>query len=133
MNFKYAGFVNWADGAECFSADAEGRLTEAQVTLDHLSGQLDALLVVFEPESMATTEGLPERLEASRGRLEAFVKGAAGDAVQYTMGLVRSHFLEADLDPVGDGVPPDRSEEDWEANHSSIQGIAERIVADLNL
>ena len=49
------------------------------------------------------------------------------------MGLVKSHFLEADLDPVGDGVPPDRSEEDWEANHSSIQGIAERIVADLNL
>ena len=87
----------------------------------------------FELDGVAASEGPPERLEASCGRLEAFVKGAAGDTMQYTMGLVKSHFLEADLDPVGDGVPPDRSEEDWEANHSSIQGIAERIVADLNL
>ena len=49
------------------------------------------------------------------------------------MGLVKSDFPEADLDPVGDGVPPDCSEEDWEANHTSVRGIAERIVADLNL
>ena len=88
---------------------------------------------MFEPEGMAAAEGLSERLEASRGRLEAFVKGAAGDAVQYTMGLVKSDFPEVDLDPVGDGVPPDCSEEDWEANHTSVRGIAERIVADLNL
>ena len=111
----------------------EGQLTEARVTLDSLSGQLDALLGAFELEGVAAAEGLPERLEASRGRLEAFVKGPATDVVQYTMGLVKSDFPEADLDPVGDGVPPDCSEEDWEANHTSIRGIAERIVADLNL
>ena len=65
---------------------------------------------------MAAVEGLPERLEASRGRLEGFVKGVTGDAAQYTMGLVKSHFAKADLDLVGDSVPPDCSDEDWEAN-----------------
>jgi len=94
---------------------------------------LDALLGAFEPEGVAATEGILERLEASRGRSEAFVKGAAMDAMRYTMGLVRSYFPEADLDPVGDGVPADCSEADWEANFSSVRGVAERIVADLNL
>ena len=61
------------------------------------------------------------------------MKGAAGYAVQYTMGLVRSYFQETDLDPVGDGILPDFSEEDWEANHTSVRGITERIVADMNL
>ena len=71
-------------------------------------------------------------MEASRSRLEAFDKGAAGDAVQYTMGLVKSHFPEADLDPVGDGIPPD-SFEDWEANHASVRDISKCIVGDLKL
>ena len=100
--------------------------------MDRLSGQLDALLGAFEPEGVAATEGILERLEASRGRSEAFVKGAAMDAMRYTMGLVRSYFPEADLDPVGDGIPPD-SFEDWEANHASVREISKRIVADLNL
>jgi hypothetical protein len=93
---------------------------------------LDALLGAFKPESMAAAEGISKRLEASRGRLEAFVKGAAVDAMQYTMGLVRSHFPEADLDPVGDDILPDCSE-DWEDNHASVRDISKRIVADLNL
>ena len=95
-------------------------MTEAQAMLDHLCGQLDALLGAFEPEGMAVAESLSERLEASRGRLEAFLKGAALDVVQDTMGLVKSHF-------------PDCSEADWEANHANIQDISKRIMADLNL
>ena len=91
------------------------------------------MLGAFKPEGVAAVEGMSERLEVARGRLEAFVKGAAGDAVQYTMGLVKSHFPEADLDPVGDSVPPDCSDEDWEANRASICGIADCIVADLDL
>ena len=67
---------------------------------------------------MAAADGLFESLEVSRGRLEAFVKGAVGDAVQHTLGLVKSHLPEADLDPVGDGVPEDCSNADWEANHT---------------
>ena len=70
-------------------------------------------------------------LEASRGRLEVVVKGAARDAVQHTLGLVKSHLPEAGLDPVGDGIPGDCSEADWEANHASVLKITERIVADL--
>jgi hypothetical protein len=126
-------FGTWANEAWCFSAEADDQLTEAQAMLDRLNGQLDALLGAFEPESVAAVEGLPERLEASCGRLEGFVKGVARDALQYTMGLVKSHSPEADLDSVGDSVPPDYSDENWEANHTSVHGIAERIVADLNL
>jgi len=58
------------------------------------------------------------------------VKGASRDVVQHTLGLVKSHFLEVDLDPVGDGIPPDCSEADWEANHANVQDITKRIVAD---
>ena len=49
--------------------------------LDRLSGQLEALLGAFEPEGVAAAESLSKRLEASRGRLEAIVKGAAKDDV----------------------------------------------------
>jgi len=106
-------------------------VTEARAMLYRLSGQLDALLGAFEPEGVAAAENLSERLEASSGGLEAFVKGAAGDAVQHTLGLVKSHLPEADLDLVGDGVPQDCTEADWEANHASVLDIAKRIVADL--
>ena len=101
------------------------------MTLDHLSRPLEALLGVFEPEGMAAAEGLSERLEASRGRLEAFIRGAAKDVVQHTLGLVKSHLLKADLDPVGDGIPEDCSVTDWEANHAAVLEIAERIMAEL--
>ena len=99
--------------------------------MDRLSRPLEALLGAFEPEGVAMAEGLSKRLEASRGRLETFIKGVARDAVQHTLGLVKSHLPEVDLDLVGDGVPADCSEADWEANRTVVLGIAERIVADL--
>ena len=80
---------------------------------------------------MAAAESLSERLEASRGRLEALIRGAARDAVQHTLGLVKSHLPEANLNPVGDGVPEDYSDADWEANHAVVLEIVERIVAEL--
>ena len=86
---------------------------------------------MFEREGVAVAESLSERLEASRGRLEAFVKEAARDAVQHTLGLVKSHLPEADLDLVGDGIPKDCSVADWEANHAAVLEIAERVVAEL--
>ena len=95
----------WADPAECFSAKAEDQEAQGRATLDHLRRPLEALLGAFEPEGVAAVESLSEWLEASRGRLEAFVKGAARDAVQHTLGLVKSHLPEADLDLVGDNVP----------------------------
>ena len=51
--------------------------------------------------------------------------------MQHTLGLVKTHLLEADLDPVGDSVPEDCSNADWEANHAAVLEIAERIVAEL--
>ena len=80
---------------------------------------------------MAASEILAERLEASRGRLEACIGGATKDAVQHTLGLVKTHFPESDLDPVGDGVPEDCSDAEWEANHAAVLDIAERVVAEL--
>ena len=121
----------WADPAECFYAEAEDQAALGRVTLDRLSRPLEALLGAFESEGMAAAESLSERLEASRGRLEAFVKGIARDAVQHTLGLVKSHLLEANVDPVGDGILGDCLMADWEANHAAILEIAERIVADL--
>jgi len=112
-------------------AEADDQAAQGRATLDRLSRPLEALLGAFEPEGVVVAESLSERLEASRGQLEAFVKGAARDAVQHTLGLVKSHLSEADLDPVGDGVPEDCSNADWEANHAIVLDIAERIVAEL--
>ena len=112
-------------------AEANDQAAQGRATLDRLSRLLEALLGVFEPEGVAAPESLSERLEASRGRLEAFVRGIARDVVQHTLGLVKSHLPEADLDPVGDGNPEDCSDAEWEANHAAILEITKRVVVEL--
>ena len=62
-------------------AEVNDQAEQGRATLDRLSRPLEALLGAFEPEGVAVAESLSERLEASRGQLEAFVKGAAKDAV----------------------------------------------------
>ena len=74
---------------------------------------MDAILTTFEPEGMAVAEDLEARLEAARGRLEGFARKVAEDTAQYTRGLVKSHFPEADLEPVGYGIAPDTSDLAW--------------------
>ena len=78
-------------------AGAEAQLTEAVAALGRLTDKVDAVLAAFEPEGTAAAE----ELEA---RLEVFARGVTEDASQYTLGLVKSHFPEADLEPVGDGI-----------------------------
>ena len=109
----------------------DDQAAQSRATLCHLSKPLEALLGAFEPVGVATAESLSERLEVSRGQLEAFVKGAARDAMQHTLGQMKSHLPEADLDPVGDGIPADCSETDWEAIHAVVLEVVERIIADL--
>ena len=96
-------------------------MAQGRATLDCRSRPLEALLGAFEPEGVAAAESLAERLEASRVRLVACNRGAAKDAVQHTLGLVKTHLLEADLDLVGYGVPEDYSDAEWKANHAGLQ------------
>ena len=121
----------WADPVGCFFAEAEDQVAQGQATLDRLGRLLEALLGAFEPKGVAAAESLAERLEASRGQLEACIRGAAKDAVQHTLGLVKTHLPEADIDLVGDGIPEDCSDPEWEANHAAVLEIAERVVAEL--
>ena len=76
----------------------------ALTTLGRFTGKVDAILTAFKPEGVAAAEDLEARLEVARGRLEGFARRVAEDTAQYTLGLVKSHFPEADLEPVGDGV-----------------------------
>ena len=71
---------------------------------------MSAILAAFEPEGTAAAEGLEARLEAARKRLDVFARGVTDDTAQYTLGLVKSHFPEADLEPVGDGMAPETSD-----------------------
>jgi len=112
---------------------SEAQLAEARRLLDCLTDKLHAILAAFEPSGVAMAEDLAARLEAARGRLRTFMKKVAGDAIQYTMGLVKSHLAEADLEPVGDGIPPECSNEEWEAYLASAKPLADRITADLDL
>ena len=59
----------------------DDQAAQGRGTLDRLSRPLEALLGAFEPEGVAAAESLSVRLEASHGRLEAFIKGATRDTV----------------------------------------------------
>jgi len=112
---------------------AEAQLAAAVTTLGELTGKVSAVLAAFEPEGMAVAEELEARLEAARGRLGVIARGVAEDAAQYTLGLVKSHFLEADLELVGDGMAPETSNLTWADYLADARLIAERVAADLNL
>ena len=85
---------------------AEARLVAAVAALGQLTGKVSVVLAAFEPEGTAVVEELDARLEAACGRLGVFNRGVAEDVAQYTLGLVKSYFLEADLEPVGDRMAP---------------------------
>ena len=102
-------------------------------TLGELTGKVSAVLAAFEPEGTAAVEELEALLEAAHGRLGIFARGVAEDAAQYTLGLVKSHFPEADLELVGDGVALDTSDLAWSDYLTSARPIAERVAADLDL
>ena len=73
------------------------------------------------------------RHQQARGRLKVFTRKVAEDASQYTLGLVKSHYPEADFEPVGDGMAPDTSDLAWSDYLTDAQPIAVRVAADLNL
>ena len=111
----------------------EAWLAEALAALGRFIGMVDAILTAFELEGAAAVEDLEARLEGSRGRLEGFTRRVAEDTAQYTLGLVKSHFPEANLEPVGDGMAPDTSDLAWSDYLTDAGPIAERVVANLNL
>ena len=112
---------------------AEARLAAAFAALGQFTGKVSTVLATFEPEGTAAAEELDARLEAVRGRLGVFDCGVAEDVTQYTLGLVKSHFPEADLEPVGDGMAPETSDLAWADYLANARLIAERVAADLNL
>ena len=93
-----------------FLIGAKAQLVEALAALGLFTGTVDAIQAAFEPDGVAAAKDLAARLEAVRGRLEGYVRRVAEDVAQYTLGLVKSHFPDADLEPVGDGVAPDTSD-----------------------
>jgi hypothetical protein len=101
---------------------AEVQLAEAVAALGRLTGKVNAVLATFEPEGTAAAEELEARLEAARGRLEVFARGVAEDTSQYTLGLVKSHYPEADFKPVGDGMAPDTSDLAWSDYLADAEG-----------
>ena len=112
---------------------AEAQLAEVLAALGQFTGKVDAILAAFEPDGAAAAEDLEVRLEAARGRLEGFIQKVVEDAAQYTLGLMKSHFPKADLEPVCDGMAPDTSNLAWSDYHTDAQLIVERVAADLNL
>ena len=112
---------------------AEAQLAAALAALGWFTGKVDAILATIEPDGAAAAEDLEARLEAARGRLEGFVQKVADDAAQYTLGPMKSHFPEADLELMGDGVAPNTTDLTWSNYLTSARPIAERMAADLNL
>jgi hypothetical protein len=79
-------------GADTFIlVELELRLAESRSALDKMITKVDSILVAFEPEGVTLAEEMQARMEAARDRLKAFFKKAAGDSVQFSMFLVKSH------------------------------------------
>lgn len=91
------------------------------------------MLVAFEPEEVTLTEEVSQRLDATWDRLRVFVKKTAQDAVQLAMALVKSHNLEADLVPVGEGVGVSCTDAKSEAYFAAAGPLAERIMDQVSL
>ena len=89
---------------------AEAQLPSVVAALGQLTGKVSTVLAAFEPEGTATVEELDAWLEVACGRIDVFARGVAEDVAQYTLGLVKSHFPEANLEPVGDGMAPKTSD-----------------------
>ena len=112
---------------------AEARLAVAVMAMGQLIGKVSAVLAAFEPEGIVAAEELDARLEAARGRLGVFARGVFEDMAQFTLGLVKFHFPEADLEPVGDWMAPETSDLAWADSLADSRPIAECVAADLNL
>ena len=112
---------------------AEAWLAAAVAALGQLTGKVSAVLATFELEGTAAAEELEARLEAARGRIGVFSRGVAEDASQYTLGLMKSHFPEADLESMGDGMAPETSDLAWADYLADARPIVECVAADLNL
>ena len=52
---------------------------------------------------------------------------------QYTLGLVKSFYPEADLEPIGDGMAPNTSDVAWSNYLADARPIVERVATDLHL
>ena len=112
---------------------AEARLAAAVTALGELTGKVSAVLAAFEPEGTAAAEELEVRLETARGQLGVISRVVAEDAAQYTLGLVKSHFPEADLEPMDDGMASETSDLAWADYLADARPFVERVAADLNL
>jgi hypothetical protein len=108
-------------------------LAKARSTMDQVSDRVDNLLWAFEEDGEARGETLDMRLGAAQGRLATFIRKVSGDAVQYTMGLVKSPLPEADLESVGEGIALDCHDVEWEVIHTATKPLADRIMSQINL
>ena len=81
--------------------------------MERFIGKVNAILTAFEPDGAVVAEDLGARLEVARRWLEGFFRRVAEDAAQYTLGLMKSHFLEADLESMGDGMASETSDLAW--------------------
>ena len=114
-------------------AGVETQLAEVLAALGRLASKVDAVLAAFEPEGAAAAEDLEARLEVVRGRLEGFARRVAEDSAQYSLELIKSHFSEADLELMGDGMAPETSDLAWADSLADSRPIAECVATDLNL
>jgi hypothetical protein len=103
------------------------------VDLERVISKVDSILVAFEPEGVTLAEQVQEHMEAAWGRVKAFIKKATRDSVKLAIALVKSHDPKADLDPVGEGITADCTNNEWKAHFASIGPLAEQIMGQVNL
>jgi hypothetical protein len=127
MSRVVGAFVQqWAD--TFIFVELELHLAESRSALDQVIVKVDSILVVFEPKGVALAEEMQAYMDAAQDHLKTFVKQAVGDSVQFAMALMKSHIPKADLGPVGDGVAPDCTDDEWAVHFDSAKPLADCIM-----
>lgn len=126
-----AHMQRWAD--TFIFVELESCLAKLGSSMDQVMAKVQSILVGFEPEGVTLAGEMLARMEAARERLKAFVKKTAEDSVQFAMSLMKPHIPKADLGPVGEGITPDCTDDEWTSHFDSAKPLADRIMTQIDL
>lgn len=111
----------------------EEDLVATRSAWDTLQGKVDSALVAFDLEGVGLRELVSQCLEGARGRLTEFTRRVPKQALQFTIVLMKSHVLEADLDLIGEGIGDGCTDAEWDTHLAAAVPLADRIMEHVDL
>jgi hypothetical protein len=84
-----------------------------------------------QEEGTPSTRTLVERLEEAPTKILNYLSSSTKSYVAHLLGLIRSYWPHATLDPLASGIAVDCSEEDFIRYRDEAEPLAEEIIKSL--